>query len=204
MTGETSGRTAAETAAETSDSRAKRARLIEIIRERSFQQGTEITLSSGKTSMFYVNMKPTMLDSEGAFLIASLILDRLEGVEADGLGGLEMGAVPIAASVAAVAHTRGRKLPAFFIRKQAKEHGTKALIEGLRRGDTLAGQKVVIVEDVTTTGGSALRAIEAVQAAGASVVRVITVVDRGDGADQAFAAAGFDFEALLTLDDLTA
>ena len=112
-------------AAGKSDTAAKRARLIEIVKARSFQVGPEMKLASGKTSTFYFNMKPAMLDSEGAHLIATLILDQLEGVDADLVGGLEMGAVPIASSVTAVAHARGRKLPAFFVRKQEKEHGTK-------------------------------------------------------------------------------
>jgi orotate phosphoribosyltransferase len=180
---------------------ARRARLIEIIKERSFQEGPEFKLASGKTSTFYFNMKPTMLDSEGAYLIAFLILDQLENVEADLIGGLEMGAVPIAASVAAVSHTQGRKLPAFFVRKQPKEHGTQSLVEGLAKGDSMAGKKVVVVEDVTTTGGSALKAAEALHAAGAEIVTVITIVDRLDGAAETFAAAGMKFEPLLTLAD---
>jgi orotate phosphoribosyltransferase len=112
-----------------------------------------------------------------------------------------MGAVPIAASVAAVAHARGRKLPAFFVRKQAKEHGTRALIEGLPKGETMAGKKVVVVEDVTTTGGSALKAAETLKAEGAEVVRVITIVDRLDGAAETFANAGLTFAPILTLAD---
>lgn len=187
--------------ADAKTSSAARARLIEIVKARSFQEGPEMKLASGKTSTFYFNMKPTMLDSEGAHLIASLILDQLDGVPADLIGGLEMGAVPIASSVTAVAHTRGRKLPAFFVRKQAKEHGTKSLIEGLRRDESMAGKKVVIVEDVTTTGGSAIKAAEAIKAAGATIVRVITIVDRLDGAAEAFADAGLDFRPLLTLKD---
>ena len=183
------------------DSADKRARLIELIKERSFQEGPAFKLASGKTSTFYFNMKPTMLDSEGAYLVASLILDQLEGVEADLIGGLEMGAVPIAASVAAVAHTRGRKLPAFFVRKQAKEHGTQSLVEGLAKGDSMAGKKVVIVEDVTTTGGSALKAAQVLKAEGADIVRVITIVDRLDGAAEAFASAGLTFVPVLTLGD---
>lgn len=181
------------------DNAAKSARLIEIVKQRSFQEGPEIKLASGKTSTFYFNMKPTMLDSEGAHLIADLILDQLEGVDADLIGGLEMGAVPIASSVTAVAHARGRRLPAFFVRKQAKEHGTKSLVEGLARGETMDGKRVVIVEDVTTTGGSAIKAAEAIKASGATIVRVITIVDRQDGADEAFKAAGLDFRPLLTL-----
>lgn len=180
---------------------AARARLVEIVKARSFQEGPEMKLASGKTSTFYFNMKPTMLDSEGAHLIASLILDQLDDIDADLIGGLEMGAVPIASSVAAVAHTRGRKLPAFFVRKQAKEHGTKSLIEGLGRDETMQGKNVVIVEDVTTTGGSAIKAADAIRAAGAHIVRVITIVDRLDGAAEAFTAAGLDFQPLLTLRD---
>jgi orotate phosphoribosyltransferase len=181
------------------DRAARRTRLIELIKLRSFQEGPEFKLASGKTSTFYFNMKPTMLDSEGAYLVASLILDQLEGTDADLIGGLEMGAVPIAASVAAVAFTQGRKLPAFFVRKQAKEHGTQSLVEGLAKGESMAGKKVVVVEDVTTTGGSALKAAEALKTAGAEIVRVITIVDRLDGASEAFAAAGLKFEPLLTL-----
>ncbi len=183
------------------DTAAKRKRLIEIVKARSFQEGPEMKLASGKLSTFYFNMKPTMLDSEGAHVIATLILESLDGIDADLIGGLEMGAVPIAASVTAVAHGRGRKLPAFFVRKQAKEHGTKSLIEGLGPNETMAGKRVVIVEDVTTTGGSAIKCAEALRAAGAEIVRVITIVDRQDGAEQAFAAAGLEFQPLLTLAD---
>ena len=183
------------------DGAANRARLIEIIRARSFQEGPAFKLASGKTSTFYFNMKPTMLDSEGAYLVATLMLDRIEGIGADLIGGLEMGAVPIASSVAAIAHTRGRKLPAFFVRKQAKEHGTQSLVEGLAKGESMAGKRVVIVEDVTTTGGSALKAAQALQEAGADIVRVLTIVDRLDGAAEAFAGAGLTFEPLLTLSD---
>jgi orotate phosphoribosyltransferase len=179
----------------------RRARLVEIVAARSFQEGPEMRLASGKSSTFYFNMKPTMLDSEGAWLIASLILDSLDGVDADLIGGLEMGAVPIAASAATLAHARGRSLPAFFVRKQAKEHGTKSLIEGLGRDETMVGKNVVIVEDVTTTGGSSIKAAEAIRAAGGQIVRVITVVDRLDGAAEAFAAAGLPFHPLLTLAD---
>ena len=180
---------------------ANRKRLIEIVKARSFQEGPEMKLASGKMSTFYFNMKPTMLDSEGAHLIATMILDQLDGVSADIVGGLEMGAVPIASSVTAVAHARGRKLPAFFVRKQAKEHGTKSLIEGLGPGETMSGKRVVIVEDVTTTGGSAIKAAEAIRASGATIVRVITIVDRQDGAAEAFAQAGLDFKPLLSLAD---
>ncbi len=180
---------------------AARNRLIEIVKARSYQVGPEMKLASGKTSTQYFNMKPTMMDSEGAHLIATLILDQLEGVAADLVGGLEMGAVPIASSVTAVAHGRGRKLNAFFVRKQAKEHGTKSLIEGLAREESLSGKRVVIVEDVTTTGGSSIKAAEAIRASGGIIERVITIVDRQEGAMEAFAAAGLALHPLLTMSD---
>ena len=180
-----------------------KAALVALIKERSFQSGAEMKLASGRTSSFYFNMKPTMLHPTGAHLIATLILEQLEGdgIGADMIGGLEMGAVPLAAAVAAVSASGPRPLPAFFVRKQAKEHGTQSLVEGLAKGETLQGKKVVIVEDVTTTGGSAIKAAEAVTREGAIVVRVVTVVDRCEGATEAFAKAGLDFKPLLTVVD---
>jgi orotate phosphoribosyltransferase len=180
---------------------ADRARLIEIIQRRSYGTGVEIRLASGRMSNFYFNLKPTMLDPEGAYLIGTLVCASIAPGEADMIGGLEMGAVPLAAAVAAVSFAKGRPLPAFFVRKRAKGHGTQSVIEGLVKGETIAGKRVIIVEDVTTTGGSSLQAVEAVRAEGASVVRVITLVDRLEGAAEAFAAAGVRFSPLLTAQD---
>jgi orotate phosphoribosyltransferase len=182
---------------------AARMRLIEIVRRRSYGSGVEIKLASGRISDFYFNLKPTMMDPEGAHLLALLILDLLKDDTVDAVGGLEMGAVPLAAAVAAISHAEGHPLPAFFIRKRAKEHGTRSLVEGLPKGQSLAGKRVVILEDVTTTGGSALQAIEAVKADGATVICAITCVDRQEGAADAFAAAGVDFRPLLTRADFT-
>jgi orotate phosphoribosyltransferase len=180
---------------------AAKSRLIEIVRARSFSTGGETKLASGRSSNFYFDMKPTMLHPEGAHLIATLILEALEGASVDYIGGLEMGAVPLAAAAAAASQARGRPIAAFFVRKQAKEHGAKKLIEGLGPGETLKGKRVVIVEDVTTTGGSSMKAIEVVKAEGAIVDRVITVVDRLEGAADNFKAAGIAFVALLTTAD---
>jgi orotate phosphoribosyltransferase len=187
-------------AAEISSADARR-RLVAIVRERSFSTGTTMKLASGRTSNFYFNMKPTMLHPEGAHLIGRLILETLGVRAADLVGGLEMGAVPIATAVAAASHVAGRPLPAFFVRKQAKEHGTQKLIEGLAPGETLEGKRVLIVEDVTTTGGSSMKAIEAVTAAGGTIAAVITVVDRDEGATQTFADAGLAFLPVLTVED---
>ena len=146
-------------------------------------------------------MKPTMLDPEGGYLIATLILDALEGSDVDLIGGLEMGAVPLAVAVAVSSQIKGWPLRAFFVRKQAKEHGAKKLIEGLAPGESVKGKRIVVLEDVTTTGGSAMKAIEALRAESAIIDRVITVVDRLEGAADTFKAAGVPFSALLTAAD---
>ena len=182
-------------------SRAARDRLIAIIRARSFMTGTSMKLASGATTNYYFNMKPTMLDAEGGHLIATLLLDALADTNAEMIGGLEMGAVPLASCTAALSFTRGKPMRAFFVRKQAKEHGTQSLVEGLPKGETMAGRRVVVVEDVTTTGGSALKAVEALRAEGATVACVITIVDRKEGAAANFAKAGLEFRAVLTVDD---
>ena len=175
-----------------------KARLVQILKQRSVIVGETFTLASGRTSDFYCNLKPTMLDPEGAWLIGHLVCDALSQIKADAIGGLELGAVPLATVVAAVSHAKGRPLPAFLVRKQSKDHGTKSLVEGLRRGETLAGRRVVIIDDVMTTGGSSMKAVAAVQAEGATVAHVIAVVDREEGAAATFKAAGLPFSALLT------
>ena len=181
---------------------ADRARLIEIVKSLSVETGRTFKLASGRTSDFYCNLKPTMLDPEGAMLLGRLIAEALDGTEADLVGGLEIGAVPLATATAAASFARGRPRRAFFVRKQAKEHGTQNLIDGLRRGETVAGKRVVILEDVTTTGGSSMKAIEAVTAAGASVALVLTIVDRQEGAAEMFKAAAVPFRALITAAEL--
>jgi orotate phosphoribosyltransferase len=183
------------------DTNALRNDLIALIKQRSFQVGQQVKLASGRASTFYFNMKPTMLDPKGSYLIGRLMLEKLSASKPDMIGGLEMGAVPLATAVATVSHTIGQPLPAFFVRKAAKEHGTQSLIEGLPNGETIAGKRVAVVEDVTTTGGSALKAVEAIRAAGAEIAQVVTIVDRLEGAEEAFAAAGLPFAALLTTRD---
>ena len=182
------------------DATAARARLKEIIANRSFGLG-EITLASGRKSHFYFNLKPTMLDPEGAALLAQLSLDALGQEKLDALGGLEMGAVPISGAVAAMSWISGKPLPNFFVRKKPKEHGAKLLVEGLTKGESLSGKTVAIVEDVTTTGESALKAAQAAQESGAKVSLVLTIVDRQEGATETFSKAGLRFHALFTADE---
>lgn len=174
----------------------KRDRLREIVREKSVIRG-EITLSSGETSQFYFDMRRTACDPEGSNLIADLILDALAGDEVDYIGGLEVGAVPIVAGVSQKSFQAARPIPAFYVRKKPKEHGTRKAIEGQIEKDA----RVVIVDDVTTSGGSSLKAVEAARDFGCTVVKVITVVDRLEGAAEAFAANGCPFVALLTADE---
>ena len=178
------------------DSKAARARLKEIIATRSFGLG-EITLASGRKSNFYFNLKPTMLDPEGAALLAQLSLEALAKEKLDAIGGLEMGAVPISGAVAALSWISGKPLPNFFVRKKPKEHGAKLLVEGLTKGESLTGKTVAIVEDVTTTGESALKAAQAAQESGAKVGLVLTIVDRQEGASETFSKAGLRFHALF-------
>lgn len=173
-----------------------RSRLAQIIRQRSFGRG-EITLASGRKSNFYFNLKPTMLDAEGAALLAELTVEALAGEKIDYVGGLEMGAVPIAGAIAQLSFLKGKPISAFFVRKKPKEHGAKLTVEGLTPGETLKGKRVVIVEDVTTTGGSAMKAVEVVREAGAEIAFVFTMVDREEGAAETFKNAGLSFRSLF-------
>ena len=195
MPSRTSAHSSAPTLHPLPETAAARARLRDIIHRRSFGYG-EIKLASGRVSNFYFNLKPTMLDAEGAALLAQLTLDALAGERIDYLGGLEMGAVPIAGAVAQLSHMAGAPMQAFFVRKKPKEHGARLSVEGLMPGETLAGKRVVIVEDVTTTGGSAMKAVESVREAGAEIAFVLTIVDREEGATEAFAAQNLGFRAI--------
>jgi len=180
------------------DTVTNRQKLIELLREKSVRTGS-FTLASGKTSDFYVDVRQTSLHSAGSWLIAEELLAAI-GDEVEGVGGLTMGADPLACSTAAVAHTHGRPLHAFLIRKQAKEHGTGQYVEGL--SNFSKGSPVTIVEDTTTTGGSLLTAIERAEAAGLKVVQCITVVDREEGASERIQAAGYTLEALTNRSEL--
>lgn len=178
-----------------------RQQLLEIIRRRSFRQGGAFTLASGRQSTIYFNLKPAMLDPEGARLIGQAVAGKALALGATHVGGLEIGAVPIVAAAAAMSSVAGHPLRAFFIRKEAKAHGTRSVIEGLAEGESLAGASAVIVEDVTTTGGSALKAVAAVRVAGAEVAHVVTVVDREEGAAETFASNGIELHVLFRKSD---
>ena len=137
-----------------------------------------------------------MLDPEGATLLAELTYETLKDDSLDYIGGLEMGAVPLAGAIAQLSWLKGHPIAAFFVRKKPKEHGARLAIEGLAKGETLEGKRIVIVEDVTTTGGSALKAVEAVRDAGGIVALILTMVDRDEGATEMFTEAGLAFRSL--------
>jgi orotate phosphoribosyltransferase len=176
-----------------------RARLIGLLQRDSLRVGT-FTLASGRTSHYYVDGRKVTLSAEGAALIGAGVLDLLAGwPEVSAVGGLTLGADPIVGATLAVAGASGRpELRGFLVRKEVKAHGTGRLIEGpIEAGDTVA-----IVDDVATTGGSAIQAVDAVIAAGSRVACVIAVLDRLEGAAEAFAARGIAFRSLVTIRDL--
>jgi len=178
-----------------------RKRLLEILREKSLRIG-KFTLVSGLTSHYYFDSKPTTLDPEGGFLTARLILQALrdEGIEADAIGGLTLGADPIVSAVAAVSFAerdRFSPLSAYIVRKEPKKHGTQQFIEGFDGGP---GTRVVVVDDVCTTGGSTLKAINLSREAGYEVVAVICLVDREQGGAEAL--EGYRLLRLFTATEL--
>ncbi len=177
-----------------------RRELLDLIVEVSFER-REVTLASGKKSDFYLDLRQTLMRPRGVALAGALMLEQLEaGPAVDAVGGMAVGAVPLVTAVLAAA--AGRE-PApvslgFFVRKDKKKHGLARQIEG---GFT-PGQTVALVEDTTTTGGSTLEALDLVSEAGGKVARVLCIVDRGEGATEAFAARGIALEALFTREDL--
>jgi orotate phosphoribosyltransferase len=174
----------------------ERSELFEIIRTSSFGR-KQVVLSSGRVSNFYFDMKPTMMHPRGASIIAKLLLVEIKKAGGQFVGGLEMGAVPITGAVLVRSDDEDAGVHGFFVRKQQKQHGARKLVEGLPEGRTLGGSKVVIFDDVTTSGDSAMKAVKACQDDGATVVKVVSIVDREEGAAELFAREGIEFVSLF-------
>jgi orotate phosphoribosyltransferase len=178
----------------------QRARLLDLMRTLSFER-RQVTLSSGKSSDFYVDSKQSVLSAEGHFLVGQLFLALLEkhAPEAEAVGGLTMGADPLASSVATISFIAGRPRAAFYVRKEPKGHGTQKWVEGekLLRPD----MPVVIVEDVITTGASTLKAIERARLHGLRVLRVLALVDRQEEGGRAAVEKEAPVTALFTKQD---
>jgi orotate phosphoribosyltransferase len=179
---------------------ARRAKAFALIKARSFRRG-QFVLASGKTSEYYLDMKPTMFDPEGAHALAELLLDQLSDVPVDYAGGLALGAVPLISTLTMLSHQRNRPISGFFVRKEVKDHGTRKLVEGLGDADSLQGKKAVIIDDVTTTGGSSMIAVDAAQQSGAEVILGLSVVDRDEGAAEAYRKRNIPFKAVFSARD---
>jgi orotate phosphoribosyltransferase len=173
--------------------------LVALLAERSVKRGL-FTLASGKQSEYYIDARLTTMSPEGLSLIGSVALEELHksGWAVDAIGGLTLGADPIAYAVSYASAGTVNPLRAFTVRKEAKSHGTGRQIEGPFR----AGDRVAVIEDVITTGGSALRAIDAVRAAGGTVAGVLALVDRGEGGRQTIEGAGVQVIALASATEI--
>ena len=175
---------------------AKRQRLLTLIRDKSLLREGDFQLASGRSSRYFFDMKKTVFDPEGAGLVADLLFERIRDEAVDCIGGLETGAIPI---VAALCQRSWPEKPVrgFFVRKEQKGHGTDRLVDGYLE----KGARVILFEDVTTTGGSVMQAVARAREFGCDIVKVLTIVDRLEGAEENFARRRIRFEALFTRAD---
>ncbi|MCX5966351.1 MAG: orotate phosphoribosyltransferase [Cyanobacteria bacterium] len=181
------------------DPTSARATLLGLLAERAYRHGS-FTLASGRSSHHYVNCKPVSLSGPGLALLGRLLLEQVED-GAIAVAGLTLGADPLVSAVAMQAALEGRSLDALIVRKEAKGHGTGAWLEGPLPAP---GSRITVLEDVVTTGGSALKAVRQLQEAGYVVERVVAIVDRQEGGAEAMSAAGLDLRSLFLLEEVAA
>jgi orotate phosphoribosyltransferase len=180
-------------------SKTERERLVELLRERSFER-KRVTLASGRESDFFIDCKQTILTAEGHFLTGSLMFDALDALPScEAVAGVELGGCPLASAVSLTSFVKGRPLAALYVRKEAKDHGSKKLVEGDR--SLFKNIPVVMLEDVITTGGSTLKAVDKLTNVGARVVGVVALVDRLEGGAEAIRAVGLPVVAICTRRD---
>ena len=181
---------------------AKKERLGEIILDRSFKysENPPFTLASGRQSHFYFNCKPTTLDPEGMNLIGEILFEMVKDKDITAAGGLTLGADPIANALAVISYQKGRPVKSFVVRKDAKAHGTRSAVEG----NVKAGDRVVVIDDVITTGGSTITAIEQARAAGLIVDSVITLIDREEGGRENILKLVAHVQSVLTRSEIMA
>lgn len=174
-----------------------RDRLLMLLQTKALEVRS-VVLSSGKTSDYYIDCKRVTLTPEGAYLTAKLMLEMIHP-DASAVGGLTLGADPIVSSISVLSYIQGRNLPALIVRKEAKKHGTKNFIEGPKLEK---GSRIVVVEDVVTTGGSILLAIERIATEGYQPVQALSILDRLEGGKETLEIRGFKLESLFTKNDL--
>jgi orotate phosphoribosyltransferase len=179
------------------DIAAARARLLEIIKDKAIVHG-RVTLSSGKEADYYVDLRRITLDGEASPLVGVVVRDLVADLGYDAIGGLTLGADPVATAVLHASAAAGDRKDAFVVRKAGKAHGLQQRIEG----PTVEGRRVVVVEDTSTSGASALEAVAAVREGGGEVVAVASIADRDTGAAQKFAEAGLEYRFVYGLQDL--
>ncbi|XZN95385.1 MAG: orotate phosphoribosyltransferase [Microcoleus sp.] len=179
------------------DLKVLRDRLLELLCSFAYREG-DFVLSSGQKSSYYINCKPVTLHPEGALATGRLLLSMLSA-DVDAVAGLTLGADPIVTAVSVVSALGDRPIPALIVRKGAKGHGTMAYIEGPTLSE---GAKVVVLEDVVTTGKSAMQAVERLRGAGYKVDRILSLIDREQGGAEFYRSVGLDFEAVFTIKDI--
>jgi orotate phosphoribosyltransferase len=176
-----------------------RARLVDLLRERSFER-KRVKLASGRESNFFIDCKQTILTAEGHALAGQLMFEALaEFGKVDAVAGVALGGCPLASAVSLVSFQANQPLPAIYVRKERKDHGSEKLIEGDK--SLPPGARIVLLEDVVTTGGSSLKALEVLRAHGAEIAGVIALVDRQEGGRETLAAAGVSLVAIATKSD---
>ncbi len=177
-------------------------RLLELLIAKSFKysETADFKLVSGKNSRFYVNCKPVILDPEGMYLVGNLMFEAIKDLSPAGIGGLTFGADPIAVAASFASYIKKQPVKAFSIRKEQKDHGMIKWIEG----DMNPGESVVIIDDVATTGGSTIKAVERARSEGLDVVRVICLIDRQEGGLDNIRTHVNDVSAIITRDELMA
>ena len=176
-------------------------RLARLLVEKSYREG-DFVLASGRRSDYYFDCRVTALHAEGSWLIGTLFNHMLREMDIKGVGGMTMGADPLVAATTVISHEQGRPLNGLLVRKEAKGHGTGQFVEGL--GNFSTGDRVAMLEDVVTTGGSLLKACDRIRDAGLSIVAVCAILDREEGGREKLREAGYDLLALFTRAELVA